>query len=212
VKLRTAVFASGGGSNFQALLDQQSPAGLWEIVLLVTDRPEAGAVARARAAGVAVEVVSPASREPGEVARELIDVLESHAVQLILLAGYLKLVPRAVVERYRHRILNIHPALLPKFGGKGMYGLRVHRAVLEAGDSESGASVHLVDEEYDRGQVIARRRVPVQDGDTPETLAARVLAAEHELYPAAVDHVCKTIAAGGELIPMNEHTTTEELK
>ena len=212
MKLRTAVFASGGGSNFQALLEHQSPAGLWEIVLLVTDRADAGAMRRARAAGVAVAVVSPGSHDPAEVARELLEVLDGHGVELVLLAGYLKLVPRAVVERYRRRMLNIHPALLPKFGGEGMYGMRVHRAVLEAGEAESGASVHLVDEEYDRGQVIAQRRVPVREGDTPEALAARVLAVEHELYPAAVDHVCEALAAGGEPTPMSVHTTTEEMK
>ncbi|HUP50835.1 MAG TPA: phosphoribosylglycinamide formyltransferase [Longimicrobiales bacterium] len=212
MKLRTAVLASGGGSNFQALLDHQSPSRSWEIVLLVTDRPDAGATLRAHAAGVAVAIVSPGSREPAEIAREMLDVLDGHGVELVLLAGYLKLVPRAVVERYRQRILNIHPALLPKFGGKGMYGLRVHQAVLEASEAESGATVHLVDEDYDRGRVIAQRRIPVREGDTPETLAARVLAVEHELYPAAVDHVTEAIAAGEEPTPMTVHTTTEEMK
>jgi phosphoribosylglycinamide formyltransferase 1 len=212
VKLRTAVFASGGGSNFQALLDHQSPTGLWEIVLLVTDRADAGAVDRARAAGVAVAVVDTRAREPADVARELLDTLEEHDVGLVLLAGYLRLVPREVVARYRHRILNIHPALLPDFGGKGMYGMRVHRAVLGAGEPESGATVHLVDEEYDRGRILAQRRVPVLEGDTPEALAARVLAVEHQLYPAAVDHVCEAIAAGLEPTPLSVHNIREELK
>ena len=206
MKLRTAVFASGGGSNFQALLDHRSrgSSGSWEIALLVTDRGDAGAVARARAAGVPVAVVSPGARDPREAARELLDALERHRVDVVLLAGYLKLVPPEVVERYEGRMLNIHPALLPKFGGKGMYGLRVHRAVLEAGDAESGATVHLVDEEYDRGAIVAQRRVPVLEADTPETLAARVLAAEHRLYPAAVDHVCEAISAGREPTRMPE--------
>jgi phosphoribosylglycinamide formyltransferase-1 len=199
VKLHIAVFASGGGSNFQALLDHQSPAGSWEIVLLVTDRADAGAVARARAADVEVAVVASTGREPTALARELLDALEEHRVDLVLLAGYLKLVPREVVERYGGRILNIHPALLPKFGGKGMYGMNVHRAVLEAEEKESGATVHLVDEEYDRGEIVQQRRVPVLPGDTPEALAARVLAVEHQLYPAAVDQVCAAIAAGREL-------------
>lgn len=193
MKLRTAVFASGGGSNFQALLDHQGPSCAWEIVLLVTDRGDASAIERARRAGVPVTVAPPGGRDPEAVAAELLGTLDEHEVDLILLAGYLKLVPREVVERYRGRILNIHPALLPKFGGQGMYGMRVHRAVLEAGERESGASVHLVDEEYDRGAVIAQRRVPVHADDTPETLAARVLAVEHELYPAAVDQHCTTM-------------------
>ena len=209
MKVRTAVFASGGGSNFQALLDHQRPTGAWQIVLLVTDRQDAGAVRRAGAAGVPVAVIEPEAREPGAhepaaMARALLGVLEEHGVELILLAGYLKLVPRMVVERYAGRMLNIHPALLPKFGGKGMYGMRVHRAVLEAGEEESGATVHLVDEEYDRGHIVAQRRVPVLDGDTAEALAARVLAVEHRLYPEAVDHVCEAIVAG------QEPTTIEE--
>lgn len=206
MKLRAAVFASGGGSNFQALLDHQFPSGAWEIVLLVTDRPDAGAVTRARTAGVDVAVVAPGGLESTVLARELLDVLGAHRVDLVLLAGYLKLVPREVVERYRGRMLNIHPALLPKYGGKGMYGMNVHRAVIAAREEESGATVHWVDEEYDRGATVAQERVPVLEGDTPEALAARVLAVEHRLYPAAVGRVCEAIVAGGEL------TTKEEPK
>lgn len=210
MKLRAAVFASGGGSNFQALVDHQFPNGAWEIVLLVTDRPDAGAVARARAAGVDVAVVASGGRDPTDVAREVLDALARHGVDLVLLAGYLKLVPREVVERYRGRMLNIHPALLPKFGGKGMYGMNVHRAVLAAGEEESGATVHWVDEEYDSGAVVAQERVPVLDGDTPEALAARVLAVEHRLYPEAVDRVCETILAGAERIGASTPTPTTE--
>ncbi|HSH76891.1 MAG TPA: phosphoribosylglycinamide formyltransferase [Longimicrobiales bacterium] len=208
--LRTAVFASGGGSNFQALLDHQSRAGSWEIVLLVTDRSDAGALDRARVEGVATVVVPNAGRETVEAERDLLEVLDEHGIELILLAGYLKLVPRGVVARYGGRMLNIHPALLPKFGGKGMYGMRVHRAVIEAGDAESGATVHFVDEEYDRGAILAQRRVPVLDGDTPEALAARVLAVEHRLYPAAVDHLCEAVAAGTSPEPMLEERAASD--
>jgi formyltetrahydrofolate-dependent phosphoribosylglycinamide formyltransferase len=195
VKVRTAVFASGGGSNFQALLDHQRPAGTWEIVLLVTDRAEAGAVARARAVGVPVASVSAGAAEDGH---ELLDVLTEHGVQLVLLAGYMRLVPREVVARFENRMLNVHPALLPKFGGKGMYGMRVHRAVLEAGETESGATVHFVDEEYDRGATVEQRSVPVLVDDTPDALAARVLEVEHALYPAVVDRICAAIVAGAD--------------
>ena len=103
-------------------------------------------------------------------------------------------------------MLNIHPALLPAFGGKGMYGRHVHAAVLGSGVEESGATVHFVDEIYDQGTIVAQRRVPVLEGDTPEALAERVLAAEHQLYPAAVDHVCEALAAGREVMPMTEYT------
>ena len=200
--LRVAVFASGGGTNFQALLDHQRPGGSWEIVLLVTDRADAGAVARARGAGVDVGVVSTKGRDLSDVGREMLGLLEAHAVDVIALAGYLKLVPPTVVARYPGRILNIHPALLPSFGGKGMYGMNVHRAVIEAGVAESGATVHLVDEEYDRGRILAQRRVPVEAGDTAEQLAARVLEVEHRLYPEAVDHLCEALSAGREPGPL----------
>jgi formyltetrahydrofolate-dependent phosphoribosylglycinamide formyltransferase len=198
VTIRAAVFASGGGTNFQALVDRQPSDGAWRIALLLTDREDAGAIARAVDAAVPVAVVRTGGREPAEVGREMLELLDRHRVDLILLAGYVKLVPAQVVARFRRRILNIHPALLPAFGGKGMYGQRVHTAVLAAGARESGASVHFVDEEYDRGVVVAQRRVPVLDGDTPASLAARVLEIEHQLYPAAVDEVCEALAAGRE--------------
>ena len=121
-----------------------------------------------------------------EDAAGMIDLLERSRVDWIVLAGYLKRVPAEVVRRYRGRILNVHPALLPRHGGKGMYGERVHRAVLAAGESRSGASVHLVDEEYDRGPVVAQREVPVLPDDTPTSLAARVLEVEHRLLPEVV--------------------------
>lgn len=200
--LRVAVFASGGGTNFQALLDHQRPDGSWGIVLLVSDRSNAGALARAEMAGVARAVVAHKGRELDDVGREMLGLLEAHAIDLVLLSGYLKLVPPAVVARYPGRILNVHPALLPAFGGKGMYGMHVHRAVIEAGVLESGATVHLADEEYDKGRILSQRRVPVEPGDTPEDLAARVLAVEHRLYPETVDHVCDALAEGRDPGPM----------
>jgi phosphoribosylglycinamide formyltransferase-1 len=203
MKVRAAVFASGGGTNFQALLDRQKPNGAWSIVLLVSDREDARAIERAAAASVPAAVIATSGRDPAEVAKETLQLLARHRVDLILLAGYVKLIPSEVVTRFRGRMLNIHPALLPSFGGKGMYGKRVHTAVIASGAHESGATVHFVDDEYDRGAVVAQRRVPVLPGDTPESLGARVLAVEHELYAAAVDQVCEALAAGREptLIP-----------
>jgi phosphoribosylglycinamide formyltransferase-1 len=127
--------------------------------------------------------------------RAMLDALRSHGIDVVVLAGYMKKVPPQVVAAFRNRILNIHPALLPRFGGPGMYGLRVHAAVLAAGETESGATVHLVDEEYDRGAILLQRRVPVLQGDTPELLAARVLEAEHALYPDALRLVVEHIQA-----------------
>jgi formyltetrahydrofolate-dependent phosphoribosylglycinamide formyltransferase len=151
-----------------------------EITLVVSDRDRAFALERATRRGVATAIVT---HDDGE---SIIELLETHAIDWVVLAGYLRIIPPAVVERYRGRMLNIHPALLPKFGGAGMYGERVHAAVLEAGESESGATVHLVDELYDHGPIVAQRKVKVKPDDTPERLAARVLEVEHELLPEVV--------------------------
>jgi phosphoribosylglycinamide formyltransferase-1 len=184
---RLAVFASGGGSNLQAILDYLDalgPAAPARLVVVASDRALSPALDRARARGIAAEIIGrPAD---GAALREL---LERHEVDLVALAGYLRLVPAQVTGRWRGAILNVHPALLPRFGGAGMYGRAVHRAVLEAGEAETGATAHFVDEHYDRGAVVARVRVPVEPGDTPERLAARVLAAEHALYPRALHAV-----------------------
>lgn len=196
-----AVLASGGGSNLQALLDhfnagssprrRGTPPG--RIALVVSDRAQAGALERAAGARVPTHVIPVGGRNENEIARELIELFERHAIGIVALAGYLKLVPDAVVKRYRGRIVNVHPALLPAFGGPGFYGARVHRAVLESGATVTGPTVHLVDEEYDSGRILAQWPVPVLERDTPETLAARVLEVEHVLYPAVVE----ALARGG---------------
>jgi phosphoribosylglycinamide formyltransferase 1 len=193
--MRVAVAASGRGSNLEALLRTLGTGTPARVVLVLSDRAAAGALTLARSHGVATQVLAdPANPD------EWLDPLERAAADLVVLAGYLKLVPRGVVERYRGRIVNIHPALLPAFGGRGMYGRRVHEAVLASGARESGASVHLVDEVYDRGEVLARARVPVLPGDDPDRLAARVLEAEHRLLPAVV----LAAARAGHPIPLPE--------
>lgn len=178
---RVAVAVSGRGSNLAALLDHLGGSHDAAVVLVLSDRADAPALDRARAAGI--EAVALADWRSGT---EWLALLEAHRVGLLVLAGYLKLVPAEVIARYRGRIINVHPALLPAFGGKGMYGRRVHEAVLASGAQESGATIHLVDEEYDRGAILAQERVPVRPDDTADTLAARVLAAEHRLLPAVV--------------------------
>ena len=193
MSMRVAVCVSGGGSNLGALLAAFPPGSEAQVVLVLSNRPEAGGLERARATGVpAVTLADPAN------GAEWLAHLEAHGVDLIVLAGYLRLVPSDVVAAWRGRIVNVHPALLPGFGGPGMYGARVHRAVLDSGASESGATVHLVDEEYDRGAILAQERVPVVPGDTPDSLAARVLAAEHRLLPAVV----RAAAAAGRPVPL----------
>jgi phosphoribosylglycinamide formyltransferase-1 len=189
--LRTAVLASGGGSNLQAIieyLDSLGDARAAQIALIASDRAAAGALEKARARGIERAVIAAPADGAAMTA-----LLASHAIELVVLAGYLKFVPHEVTRRWAGRIINIHPALLPKFGGAGMYGRRVHEAVIAAGETESGATVHHVNEEFDRGGIIAQERVRVERGDTAEMLASRVLAAEHRLYPRTVQHVAATL-------------------
>lgn len=200
--LAAAVFASGGGTNLQSLLDHQATDPPWRVRLVVSDRPDAGALGRAEDAGVATRVVPTRDRPSDEVAAELLFALDDQDVKLVFLAGFLKLVPAKVVAEHRRRILNVHPALLPGFGGKGMYGMHVHRAVLESGARVTGPTVHYVDEEYDRGPILAQWPVPVLPDDTPEALAARVLEVEHLLYPRVADHVARAVLEGREAPPL----------
>lgn len=187
---RVAVLASGSGSNLQALLDQCRPPAA-AVVLVVSNNPDAGALGRAARAGVATHVLAdPADGDA------LLTVLRDCRADLVVLAGYLKLVPAAVVAAFAGRMINIHPALLPSFGGKGMYGLKVHRAVLASGATVSGPTVHVVTAEYDRGPILAQWPVPVHAGDTPESLRDRVLAAEHRVLPAVV----LAAAAAGQVV------------
>ena len=180
--MRVAVCVSGSGSNLAALLSAFPPANPEaRVELVLSDRPGARGLDRARTAGVPAVVLA----RPDD-AGEWLARLDEAAVEFIVLAGYLKRVPAGVVARYPGRIINIHPALLPAFGGKGMYGRRVHEAVLASGARVSGCTVHVVDEEYDRGPILAQARVLVLPNDTPESLAARVLEEEHRLLPAVV--------------------------
>ncbi len=193
--MHVAVAVSGRGSNLEALLRALGPGAPARVALVLSNRADAPALARAAEWGVP----GIALRDPSD-GGEWLRALERHAIDLLVLAGYLKLVPADVIARYPDRIINIHPALLPSFGGKGMYGRRVHEAVLASGVRESGATVHLVDEVYDRGAVLAQARVPVLQGDDPDRLAARVLEVEHRLLPAAV----LAAAAAGRPVPLPE--------
>ena len=193
-RTRIGVLASGGGSNLQAILDHLAALGAarhGDVVLVASNRPDAGALARAERAGIS-RVVLRSPHAPDGV--ELDSALAAHGVQLVALAGYMRLVPPDVTAAFRGRMLNVHPALLPAFGGPGMYGARVHQAVLAAGARVSGATVHFVDDEYDRGPIVAQWPVPVHAHDTPATLAERVLRVEHLLLPRAVQAL-----AGGRI-------------
>ncbi|MFI5235795.1 MAG: phosphoribosylglycinamide formyltransferase, partial [Gemmatimonadales bacterium] len=164
-----------------------------EVALVLSNKGSAGGLERSRRCGIpAVVLADPADSS------EWLALLGKHRIDLVVLAGYLKLVPPAVVAAMRGRMLNIHPALLPDFGGPGMYGERVHQAVLASGVAESGPTVHLVDEVYDRGTILAQARVPVLPGDTVATLAARVLEQEHRLLPRVV----LAFARAGRAVPL----------
>ena len=186
--MRLAVFASGGGTNFQALLDEIDTGDLRaEVVCCVSNTPDAGALERADRHGVPTEIIPPSSFEtPASFGRALLDTLDAHDTTFVALAGYMQKIPPNVVEAYQGRMTNIHPALLPAFGGKGMYGMHVHRAVIEYGVHWTGVTVHLVDEEYDHGPVVLQEPVPVYADDTSDELADRVREVEHRLYPEAL--------------------------
>lgn len=203
--LPVAVFASGSGSNLQAILDYHASldAPPWRVELVVSDQEGAKALGRARRAGIRSRFLRVAGRSSGEIAGETLNLLRSADIGFIALAGYLRLIPAPVVAAFRERMVNIHPALLPAFGGKGMYGMRVHEAVLAAGARVTGPTAHFVDEEYDRGPIIAQWPVPVRAGDDPRTLAARVLRVEHLLYPRVMDHVGRALARGCRPVPFS---------
>lgn len=186
--MRLAVFASGGGTNFQAILDAVDVGDLpAEVVCCVSNTPEVGALKRAQRQEVPTEVIAPASFEsPAPFGRALLNTLARYDVTFVALAGYMLKIPANVIDEYRGRMTNIHPALLPAFGGKGMYGMHVHRAVLDYGVHWSGATVHLVDEQYDHGPIVLQEPVPVYSDDTPDDLASRVRTVEHRLYPEAL--------------------------
>jgi phosphoribosylglycinamide formyltransferase 1 len=182
---RVAVLASGGGRTFENLVVRSRDGRLAaDVVLLVVDRANCGAVERARGLGVPCRVVPWRRDARAEFDAEITAAIESAKADLVCMGGFLKL--WTIPQRWGGRVMNIHPALLPAFGGKGMHGARVHEAVLASGAQESGCTVHFATNDYDAGPVILQRRVPVLPGDTPDSLAARVFSAECEAYPEAI--------------------------
>jgi phosphoribosylglycinamide formyltransferase-1 len=189
--LRIGVLASHEGTTLQAILDACAAQEIAAcVVTVISNNGGSGALRRAREAGAeAVHLSGKTHPDPAALDAAIIDALTARGVDVVMLAGYMKKLGPALLERYRGRILNTHPALLPKFGGHGMYGMHVHEAVLRAGETESGPSVHLVDAEYDTGRVLAQAQVPVEADDTPETLAARVQERERRLVVAVLGQI-----------------------
>ena len=183
--VRIAILASGSGTNAGRLMAHFQGHPEADVVLVACDKPQAGVLQRAGDAGVPVYLFNGALLKNGEVQKEL----EAQRIDLIVLAGFLRLLPPELVKAWQRRIVNIHPALLPKYGGAGMYGEHVHRAVIAAGEKESGITIHYVNEHYDEGEHLLQVRCPVLSDDTPETLAHRIHALEHEHYPKAVERL-----------------------
>ena len=183
-KLKLGILASHGGTNAQAVMDNARDGTInAEVAVVVSNNASAQVLERARKAGVPGEVVN-AVRYPGEGEedRALVGVLGRYGIELVVLAGYMKKLGPAMLAAFRNRIVNVHPALLPKHGGTGKYGIHVHESVITSGDTETGVTVHLVDEQYDHGRILGQTKLPVVPGDTPETLQQRVLKVEHEFY------------------------------
>ncbi len=186
--MNIAVFASGRGSNLMAILNAIKEGKLnAKISVVISNNSNAGALEIARANGIdALHISRKQFSSDEEYVQKILNELKSRNVELIVLAGYMKKIPSEIIKEYPNRILNIHPALLPSFGGQGMYGLNVHKAVIESGVKITGVTVHIVDEEYDHGPIVMQKAIEVRDDDTPETLAERVLKVEHEIYPQAI--------------------------
>lgn len=184
------VLASGRGSNLQALIDYFAllARSSCEIRLVASNRENAPALERARSASIPAKTFNAA--DDGEA---LLSLLREHEIDLLVLAGYMKRIPPRVVRELAGRIVNVHPGLLPEFGGEGMYGSRVHSAVLASGTRTTGVTVHLVDDEFDHGPIVAQWRLRVMENDTAESLAARVLEVEHLIYPRAVEMIAALI-------------------
>lgn len=185
---KVAVLVSGGGTNLQALIDKERAGQLpgLEIVKVIASRADAFALKRAAKAGIAT-AVAPEQEQ-------VLEELQASGAELVVLAGYMKVLSPEIIQAYRNRMINIHPSLIPKYCGKGFYGKRVHKAVLEGGEKESGATVHYVDEGVDTGEIILQRKVPVMPDDTPDTLAARVLEVEHEILAEGLLKVAAQIS------------------
>jgi len=185
--LRIAVLASGGGTDLQSILDACEAGQIdGKVIVVISNNSDAYALERAREFGAKAIHIDHRGKSREEHEREIVHELTLHGIDLIVLAGWLRVFTPYFIEKYKNKIINIHPALLPKYGGKGMHGLKVHKAVLDSDERESGCSVHFVTEDVDEGPVIARMMVPVKPDDTVQSLQERVLAAEHLLLPMVV--------------------------
>ncbi len=184
IQKHLAIFASGAGSNTKQIIEYFKGNQNISVELIVCNKPGAGVIEIAGSYGIPVLMIERAFFFHGD---SYIEEFQRSAIDFIVLAGFLWKIPEKLIETFRDRIINIHPALLPKYGGKGMYGLKVHEAVIAAGEKESGITIHYVDEQYDNGDVIFQARCPVFENDSPDTLAERIHRLEHENFPRIIE-------------------------
>jgi phosphoribosylglycinamide formyltransferase-1 len=178
-----AIFASGAGSNAEKIIEYFKGNDRVQVALIVCNKPTAGVLKIAENHGISSILIE---KEGFFSQNSCVSALKAHQIDFIVLAGFLWKIPDALVNAYRGKIVNIHPALLPKYGGKGMYGMQVHEAVIQAGETESGITIHHVDEHYDEGDIIFQAKCPIEPGDTPEILAQKVHALEHRHFPKVI--------------------------
>lgn len=190
-EFKIAVFASGAGSNAEKLIQYFKLSSVATVALVICNKPAAGVIAVAEKEGVPVLLIEKERFFHGDA---YLSLLQERGIDFLVLAGFLWKIPQALIDAYPKRIVNIHPALLPKFGGKGMYGQYVHEAVLNAGEIESGITVHYVDEHYDNGDVIFQTACPILPGDKPGDIAQRIHVLEHLHYPRVVEEILKKLA------------------
>ena len=189
--MNITVFASHGGSDMQAIIDGCKAGKIHaDVVAMITNNEDSMAYERAKREGIDRYYLSHKEiPEESELEQKMLEVLDSHHTDMIFLAGYMRKLGDSILRKYQNRVFNIHPALLPKYGGKGMYGIHVHEAVIAAGEKVSGVTIHRVNEQYDSGDIVAQTEVPVEEGDTAETLAARVLKREHEFLVEVISEI-----------------------
>lgn len=193
---KLVVLVSGGGSNLQSIIDETKNGilkGIAEVVAVISSSPNAYGLVRAQKKNIKNFALDYKNMDKSDYDNKLYNIIKDSNADLICLAGYLKKIPDSIVKEYKSRILNIHPALLPKFGGKGMYGRHVHEAVVKAKEKKSGPTVHFVDENYDTGSIILQKEVPVYENDTPDDVAKRVLVQEHIIFPQAIKKVIEQL-------------------
>ena len=193
--LNITVLVSGGGTNLQAILDAQAGGGLegGAVKCVVSSNPGAYAITRAERAGIKTVVIDKKAHTPESFDDAVLVVLKENNTDIVVFAGFLSILGKKITDAYAGRMINVHPSLIPSFCGKSFYGLRVHEAALEYGVKVTGATVHYVNEVTDGGEIILQKAVPVEEGDTPETLQRRVMEAERELLPKAISIVCKKL-------------------